>query len=195
VKEKKEPASAKNKRIDPTRSPKFKQSDEEYYGYRVYILVRDQAKCFLCGTQAHLHVHHIKSRGSGGTDDYGNLLTLCQGCHLGKAHGIEGAQLKATFFRYTSQFKVPDFWPKVMERSIRERKYYSVTRSEYRHKQYQRIKASPSFQRYREKQKALRKKRDREYREKHGCSYSVFKKRQYKAQRNGSNPSISSSSE
>jgi len=47
------------------------------------------------------------SRQLAGPDDYQNLIVLCQGCHLGKAHGIEAQKYKAIFFEYTAQFTVP----------------------------------------------------------------------------------------
>ena len=36
--------------------------------------------CEACYRIRH-HIHHIKSRGAGGTDDHSNLIALCARCH------------------------------------------------------------------------------------------------------------------
>lgn len=41
--------------------------------------------CMVCGNPAERH--HIKTRGSGGTDDDWNILALCRLCHI-KIHQI-----------------------------------------------------------------------------------------------------------
>lgn len=54
--------------------------------------------CELCGVPVHpeqIHVHHIKSRGSGGHDQADNLISLCWRCHL-KVH--EGRIGRARLF-------------------------------------------------------------------------------------------------
>lgn len=38
--------------------------------------------CWGCGVAGGLHRCHIKARVNGGTDDVGNLILLCQHCHL-----------------------------------------------------------------------------------------------------------------
>ena len=57
------------------------------YGYasrREAILYRDNYTCQCCGKKnCRLEVHHVKFRSNGGTDDEGNLLTLCEDCHKG----------------------------------------------------------------------------------------------------------------
>ena len=57
------------------------------YGYssrRSAILHRDNYTCQCCGKKkCRLEVHHIKFRSNGGTDDEGNLITLCEDCHKG----------------------------------------------------------------------------------------------------------------
>lgn len=57
------------------------------YGYssrRKAVLHRDNYTCQCCGKKnCRLEVHHIKFRGNGGTDDEGNLITLCTDCHKG----------------------------------------------------------------------------------------------------------------
>jgi len=126
----------------------------------VYILVRDQAKCFLCHDSGKLHVHHIQKRGLGETDDYCNLIVLCQGCHLGKAHGIEAQKYKSIFFEHTAQFTAPDFWPEVIERSARDRRKIALLKRKTSKSRYQKIKGSDRFKRYQEKQRQWRKKRN-----------------------------------
>ena len=41
--------------------------------------------CEVCGKPGIVHVHHIKSKGSGGNDVRENLISLCVTCH-DKAH-------------------------------------------------------------------------------------------------------------
>lgn len=50
------------------------------------ILARDNYTCQECGDQhgseQGLCVHHIIPRSRGGSDDPGNLVTLCETCHI-----------------------------------------------------------------------------------------------------------------
>lgn len=85
--------------------------------YNGYIQERDGNCCVLCRSVDALHVHHIKTRGSGGTDDYDNLITLCAFCHSTRAHGKDSKRFRELFLSYTEQFIAPDFWPRVMELS------------------------------------------------------------------------------
>jgi len=39
--------------------------------------------CMACGKFPPNEAHHIKTRGSGGGDDYWNILPLCTSCHTG----------------------------------------------------------------------------------------------------------------
>lgn len=52
---------------------------------KAYVLHRDDYRCQhkAKGTKhsKQLHVHHVVYRSQGGTDEPGNLLTLCRGCH------------------------------------------------------------------------------------------------------------------
>ena len=69
----------KNKRIDDPKAIKR---------------VREQSKGFseYCGTfSPPLHIHHIKSKGSGGNDTPDNLISLCFICHH-MAHNVEIAK-------------------------------------------------------------------------------------------------------
>ncbi len=56
----------------------------EWRAIRQSILVRDAYVCAACGRVAHgaaAHVDHIRPLEEGGTDDAGNLQTLCESCH------------------------------------------------------------------------------------------------------------------
>lgn len=55
------------------------------------IRQRDNFTCRRCGKYGpngggELHVHHIKPRGRGGSDDPSNLITLCLDCHSKQPH-------------------------------------------------------------------------------------------------------------
>lgn len=78
--------------------------------YRRYILDRDYNSCVICGAFEQLHIHHIKTRGSGGDDSYHNLITLCHQCHTEKAHGKHSKYYRKFFLEYTMQYDVPDDW-------------------------------------------------------------------------------------
>lgn len=61
------------------KGPKYK-----YYNTKAYILSRDNYMCQYCKNKrkdSRLHVHHIQSRNSGGSDQPNNLITLCITCH------------------------------------------------------------------------------------------------------------------
>lgn len=140
----------------------YKQSNAQcgYYGYRKYILERDGNACVLCHrTDRPLHVHHIHTRGSGGTDEYLNLATLCFACHQTKAHGFKDAQrTKEILLAYTSRFTRPTYWDDVIKHSQRDRsriKEY-VKRANKKHKE--RIKASPRYKEYLARMKENKKK-------------------------------------
>jgi ATP-dependent DNA helicase RecQ len=52
--------------------------------YRELVLRRDGFRCRQCGVHCHRQdadVHHLIPRSMGGSDDLGNLITLCDGCH------------------------------------------------------------------------------------------------------------------
>lgn len=119
--------------------------------YRKYIIARDGGACVLCDRRTKLHVHHIKTRGSGGTDDYRNLITLCEFCHQDRAHGVELAYYYQVFIAYTANFEVPDFWDEVMKLSKKAyqellRKNRTIAKSRYqRQKSQWQSKLSPSM--------------------------------------------------
>lgn len=73
--EPKEPVSRKKK-------SKRKTSRE----IREAVISRDKC-CAVCGETSGLEVHHVIYRSKGGTDDMGNLVTLCKSCHAEKHKG------------------------------------------------------------------------------------------------------------
>jgi len=55
-----------------------------FYNVKAYVLQRDGYRCQSGQKEPHvdaLHVHHIVFRSKGGTDEPGNLITLCARCH------------------------------------------------------------------------------------------------------------------
>lgn len=44
-------------------------------------LPKGDGVCFFCHSYKNLHLHHIIPKTLGGTDDYDNLLTVCESCH------------------------------------------------------------------------------------------------------------------
>lgn len=61
-----------------------------YANTKAYVLDRDNYTCQYCHGKSddrRLHVHHIVFRRDGGSDDEGNLITLCETCHTALHHG------------------------------------------------------------------------------------------------------------
>ena len=48
---------------------------------RKAVYARDHYRCALCDSEQGLQVHHVVSRGQGGTNFPQNLITLCWRCH------------------------------------------------------------------------------------------------------------------
>lgn len=60
------------------------------------VLARDEHRCRApgCSRTHFLEVHHIVPRNSGGTNNPGNLVSLCAGCHrLWHRKGVKGARV------------------------------------------------------------------------------------------------------
>ncbi len=55
----------------------YKQKYLKHFGYGE----QDFVPCEICGKTANGGVHHIKSKGRGGSDNIENLAGLCIGCH------------------------------------------------------------------------------------------------------------------
>ena len=70
---------------------KYSQDKEMYRRQfkqnRLIVLVLDGQKCRECGSTDRLHVHHVKEKSKGGTNDINNLITLCNDCHKEKHKG------------------------------------------------------------------------------------------------------------
>ncbi|MEB8476796.1 RRXRR domain-containing protein [Acidithiobacillus ferriphilus] len=45
------------------------------------FIVRRDGGCVVCGSKAHLHVHHLRKRSQQGTNRVGNQVVLCEDCH------------------------------------------------------------------------------------------------------------------
>ena len=52
---------------------------------RLAVFNRDGFTCCHCGSTEHLSIDHIVSVYRGGSNDIGNLQTLCRRCNSGKA--------------------------------------------------------------------------------------------------------------
>lgn len=62
---------------------------------KLQIVQRDGGKCRDCqsGDVDSFHIHHIKPRAEGGTNDEDNLITLCCDCHKARHSGGFGSRL------------------------------------------------------------------------------------------------------
>ena len=65
--------STRKKRV----SKQKKKSNDLSSGDKLEIIKLDEFRCRYCGTEYGLHVHHIKYRSEGGSNDPDNLITLC----------------------------------------------------------------------------------------------------------------------
>lgn len=62
----------------PTR---LKLHGKDYQDLVRQVFTRDSWQCRRCGAKKKLTVHHIHRRAQLGSDEIGNLLTLCIFCH------------------------------------------------------------------------------------------------------------------
>jgi hypothetical protein len=60
---------------------------KEFKQNRGIVLILDNYQCRECKSSSNLHVHHIKEKSQGGTNDINNLITLCEKCHAEKHKG------------------------------------------------------------------------------------------------------------
>jgi hypothetical protein len=51
---------------------------------KLYVKIRDEYKCSICGSSLNLQVHHIIPIKDGGSHAKENLTTLCLECHSGQ---------------------------------------------------------------------------------------------------------------
>lgn len=70
-----------------------------------YILDRDDNKCYICGRDIRLHVHHIIPRRKGGPHKPENLVTLCSGCHRSVESGNVEKAIKKCVKRALENYK------------------------------------------------------------------------------------------
>lgn len=57
-------------------------STREWSRIRRSVFDRDGHRCRACGKAGRLEAHHMVQLARGGTNDIGNLRTLCRGCHI-----------------------------------------------------------------------------------------------------------------
>ncbi len=145
-----------------------------YSGYRKYIKERDKHQCVVCGNGGIIHVHHIKTRGAGGTDDYKNLISLCPSCHSNKAHGMFAKDYREMFLHYTNKLTVPEFWNEVMEQSNKDNEKLKNALARKARERYKAIQGTAKAESYRLKQKENREKRNLEYKQVHGMNYTTY---------------------
>ena len=63
------------------------RSPDNWQELRQQALEQDNYKCGNCGSTRNLHVHHIVPLSKGGSNEPGNLRTLCRTCHT-KLHPL-----------------------------------------------------------------------------------------------------------
>lgn len=80
-------------------------NDTRWKVKRKKILERDNFACVDCLSTKHLHVHHIKYTGFAWQAPNGDLITLCQSCHmklhrnkLKVRHNFDGVIIKSENF-------------------------------------------------------------------------------------------------
>ena len=64
---------------------------------RLEVLQRDGWRCrgVGCGKAGRLEVHHLEPLHKGGSNDAGNLVALCRGCHIAAHRRPETAEQTA----------------------------------------------------------------------------------------------------
>jgi 5-methylcytosine-specific restriction endonuclease McrA len=70
------PSSSYNRRYSS-----MSQYPSNWGDIREEVLARDGHHCGNCGSTSNLHVHHIVPLSLGGSNELGNLRTLCETCH------------------------------------------------------------------------------------------------------------------
>jgi hypothetical protein len=73
--------SGKNKLLVRGRFPLDAKYPPNWEEVRQVVLKRDGYQCGNCGSTENLHVHHIVPLSLGGSNELGNLRTLCKTCH------------------------------------------------------------------------------------------------------------------
>ena len=107
-----------------------------YHWYRKYILERDNNRCVISWDTQSLDIHHIKTVGSGWTNEYSNLITLSRRVHTTLAHWIESSKYKKIFLQHTSKFERPSFWDEIMEKSKWDKERRKISNKKRSKKRY-----------------------------------------------------------
>lgn len=101
-------------------------------------IIRRDGSCYDCltlrwlVTKIHLHVHHIKTRWSGGTHAYNNLITLCHIHHTIHAHGTEQNYHQKRYEAYTAWFTEPEWWQDAIKEQLASEMQRKHTEKHYR---------------------------------------------------------------
>jgi hypothetical protein len=56
-------------------------SSEKRHSDPEFLAEMRKLRCLACGHPPPSEVHHIKTRGSGGGDEFFNVMPVCRGCH------------------------------------------------------------------------------------------------------------------
>lgn len=69
----------------------FNERENIPSGLRAFVLYRDNYKCKYCrvtSLESKLHVDHIIPVSRGGGNNFGNLITACERCNIGKSNNF-----------------------------------------------------------------------------------------------------------
>jgi 5-methylcytosine-specific restriction endonuclease McrA len=62
----------------------YRRNDKAYKELRAWVFAIDSYTCVICrmyNDRERLHMHHRKTKGSGGEDSISNCYTVCDRCH------------------------------------------------------------------------------------------------------------------
>lgn len=153
----------------------------------------------LSGRKDNLVIHHIKTFGSGGEDDYCNMVTLNAFVHTWKVHWQKGWKYRKILEEYTSQFTVPKNWHihKAVAEKEREDKniYDRFLNKDKRKKIVKQKKDNPYIDKQKrlrneysnKKLKQMRKKNEQQFEAKYWMTLSQYtyrKQKEYLASKN-----------
>jgi len=60
-------------------------------------------RCCICGTWQYLQIHHIIFRSQGGSNNYENLVLLCNTCHYQIHHGLKSKEYQEQTYKYLTK--------------------------------------------------------------------------------------------
>ena len=72
---------------------------------RKLVLERDGHRCKDCGKAGRLECHHVLELHRDGSNDLGNLRTLCRGCHI-QTHARKVSQEESAWQRMGGELTV-----------------------------------------------------------------------------------------